>query len=208
MKLSTGIKPVDRILDGGINSGSCVAIVTPPEAQVEPLLCAPIHLRPTQYFTTVQTEEGTRRQFEHIGGEPQLERLEHVGIQDALSQITSDVQDLGTEHDVVIDVIDPLEDTTGMAEYADFLNRLSERLIETESIAFFSCLDSGNEPDNRELTLSMADYVWQLIPERKSESLEYYLEMPKASNTLLDKDDRVFQLDLGRDVRIDQSRDI
>jgi len=208
MTHSTGIEPLDRKLEGGIHPGSIVAIVTPPEAQVEPLLCASIDHRPTQYYTTVQTADGLRRQLNRLADEPQLERLEHVGIDGALPKILDHVGDLGTEHDVVVDVMDPLENHCGMERYANFLNELSQTLIDTDSIAFLACLDSGNEPDNREFTLTVADYVLELIPEHEGKQLSYYLAVPKATGVLLTDRERIFKLDLGEDVRIDRSRDI
>lgn len=208
MTLSTGIDPLDRKLDGGIHPGSIVAIVTPPEAQVEPLLCASITLRPTQYFTTVKTEDGLRQQLERLGGDPQLERLEHVGIEGALSTILTHADNLGTKHDLVVDVMDPLENDLSMTRYSSFLSTLSQRLIDTDSIALLACLDSGHEPDNRELTLTIADYVLKLVPERSSKRLSYYLEVPKATGKTLTEKERVFKIDLGNDVRIDRSRDI
>lgn len=208
MTLSTGIDPLDRKIDGGIHPGSIVAIVTPPEAQVEPLLCASIGLRPTQYFTTVKTEDGIRRQLERLGGDPQLEHLEHVGIDGALTTIRDRTSDLGAERDVIVDVMDPLENDLSMTRYSTFLSDLSQRLIDTDSIGLFACLDSGHEPDNRELTLTIADYVLRLIPERGSKKLAYYLEVPKATGVTLTENERVFKIDLGSDVRIDRSRDI
>lgn len=208
MTLSTGIGPLDRKLDGGIYPGSIVAVVTPPEAQVEPLLYASIDRRPTQYFTTVKTEDGLRRQLDRLTDDPQLERLEHVGIEGALSTILEHVDNLGTQHDVVVDVMDPLENDLSMTRYSSFLSDLSQRLIDTDSIAMLACLDSGNEPDNRELTLTIADYVLRLTPERSTKRLSYYLEVPKATGKTLTEKERVFKIDLGEDVRIDRSRDI
>jgi len=208
MTLSTGIDPLDRKLDGGIHPGSIVAVVTPPEAQVEPLLVASINRRPTHYFTTVKTEDGTRRQLDRLADEPRLERLEHVGIEGALSTILSHTESLGDGHDVIVDVMDPLENDLSMTRYSTFLSDLSQCLLDTDSIGLLACLDSGNEPDNRELTLTIADYVLRLVPERGSKKLAYYLEVPKATGITLTENERVFKIDLGRDVRIDRSRDI
>jgi len=208
MTLSTGIDPLDRKLDGGIHPGSIVAVVTPPEAQVEPLLIASINRRPTQYFTTVKTEDGLRRQLDRLADDPRLERLEHVGIDGAISSILAHTDDLGERHDVIVDVMDPLETDRSMTRYATFLSDLSQRLIDTDSVALLSCLDSGHEPDNRELTLTIADYVLRLVPERGSKKLAYYLEVPKATGVALTENERVFKIDLGKDVRIDRSRDI
>jgi hypothetical protein len=162
MTLSTGVDPLDRKIDGGIHPGSIVAIVTPPEAQVEPLLCASIGLRPTQYFTTVKTEDGIRRQLEQLGGDPRLEHLEHVGIDDALTAIRDRTSDLGTERDVIVDVMDPLENDLSMTRYSAFLSDLSQRLVDTDSIGLFACLDSGHEPNNRELTLTENERVFKI----------------------------------------------
>jgi hypothetical protein len=104
--------------------------------------------------------------------------------------------------------MDPLESHNEMDEYATFLNELSQDLIDTDSIAFLACLDSGDEPDNRELTLTVADYVLELIPEHENKQLSYYLAVPKATGVLLTDRERVFKLDLGEDVRVDRSRDI
>ncbi|MFC7027485.1 hypothetical protein ACFQH8_08195 [Halomicroarcula sp. GCM10025710] len=63
MRLSTGIDTIDRTLGGGLQPGSIVALLAPPEAQSLPVLCAHTGLRPTHYFTTLRTVDSVQRQL-------------------------------------------------------------------------------------------------------------------------------------------------
>ncbi|MFC7249699.1 hypothetical protein ACFQJ5_07605 [Halomicroarcula sp. GCM10025324] len=210
MRLSTGIDTIDRTLGGGLQPGSIVALLAPPEAQSLPVLCAHTGLRPTHYFTTLRTVDSVQRQLAQQDLDPKLRRVEHVDLDDALATIDAGLEQLEDGDDVVVDVVDPLERTASMAAYLDLLNALSRRLAETGGVGMLHCLESGREAEspNRELTLSVADHVWRLEPRREgARSLTYYLEIPKANGLPLDENDRVQELDVGSSVQVDRTRD-
>ncbi|MFC6862155.1 RAD55 family ATPase [Halomicroarcula sp. GCM10025817] len=210
MRLSTGIDTIDRTLGGGLQPGSVVALLAPPEAQSLPLLCAHVGLRPTHYVTTLRTPDSVRRQLDQQDLDPKLRRIEHVDLDDALATIEAGLEDLEDGDDLVVDVMDPLERTAEMAAYLDLLTALSRRLTETGGVGMLHCLESGREADspNRELTLSMADHVWRLESRRDGRrSLSYYLEIPKATGIALRDDQRVQELEVGSSVHVDRTRD-
>lgn len=210
MRLSTGIADVDRALGGGLQPGSIVALVAPPDAQSLPLLCAHVHLRPTLYVTTLRTAASIERQLEQQGGTPKIKRVEHVDLDVALQAITRSLEDLEDGDDLVVDVVDPIERTATMPEYLRFLNSISDRLSEVGGVAMLHCLESRTDDDsiNRELTLGIADHVWRLNPRRTgTRSLDYYLEIPKAGGVTLTDEDRVLELDIGSSIDVDRTRD-
>lgn len=210
MRLSTGIADMDRVLGGGLQPGSVVALVAPPDAQSLPLLCAHVHLRPTIYFTTLRTAASIERQLEQQGRAPNLKGVEHVDLDVALETITGGLEDLEDGDDLVVDVVDPIEQTVTMPEYVRFLNSISDRLSAVGGVGMLHCLESRTDDDsiNRELTLGIADHVWRLNPRRTgTRSLDYYLEIPKASGVKLDDEDRVLELDIGSTVDVDRTRD-
>jgi hypothetical protein len=58
------------------------------------------------------------------------------------------------------------------------------------------------------MALSTADFVWRLRCRRDGSELTHELEIPKASGIMLADEDRVLELNLGRSVTVDTSRDI
>lgn len=208
MTLSTGIQAIDQTFGGGIPEGSLVVLTSPPEAQVDPLLNAGVHVRPTLYFTTLRTEAAVHKELARLIDEPQLKLLQYVGVDGALADILAGMERLNRNEDVIVDVLDPLEEAADQQTYVSFLNNFSERLQATDSIGILHCLDTDDPPANRKLTLSAADFVWELTLKRGSKEMGYELRIPKASGLTLDDDDRVLDLILGQTVRIDNSRDI
>lgn len=208
MTLSTGVRAIDRTFGGGIPAGSLVVLTSPPEAQVGPLLNAGVHVRPTIYFTTIRTETAVREELDRLMSEPKLKSVTHVGVDGALDDILAGVASLEDGEDVIVDVLDPLETAADPQEYVTFLNEFSDRLQTTGSLGIVHCLDTEDTPDNRKLTLAAADFVWQLRCKRTGGKLSYSLDIPKASGITLPDEDRRMDLQLGRTVTIDTSRDI
>lgn len=208
MTLSTGVRAIDRTFDGGLPAGSMIVLTSPPEAQVGPLLNAGVHVRPTLYFTTIRTESAIREELGRLVTDPHLELLRNVGIDGALVDILAGMESLGSEEDVVVDVLDPLEESADQSAYVNFLHDFTERLQETDSLGIVHCLETDETPANRKLTLATADFIWRLRCRRQRSKLVYELEIPKASGITLDDEDRQLNLKLGQTVSIDTSRDI
>lgn len=208
MTLSTGISAVDRTFGGGIPAGSLVVLTSPPEAQVGPLLNAGVHVRPTLYFTTIRTESAIENELGRLTDDPQLKSIQHVGVDGALLDILAGMQTLGEGEDVIVDVLDPLEEAAEQSEYVTFLNDFADRLQATGSIGILHCMETEENPSNRKLTLAAADFVWELHCQHEGSKLSYELRIPKASGLQLSDEDRVMDLNLGRSVSIDTSRDI
>lgn len=208
MTLSTGVRAIDRTFDGGLPPGSMVVLTSPPEAQVDPLLNAGVHVRPSLYFTTIRTETAVRDELDRLREEPQLQAVRNVGVDGALVDILGGMEALRPESDVIVDVLDPLEASVDQSTYVQFLNDFTDRLQVTDSLGIVHCLDTDDAPDNRKLTLATADFVWQLRCRRERSKLLYELEIPKASGIALDDADRQLDLNLGQTVTIDTSRDI
>lgn len=208
MTLSTGIEAVDRVLGGGIPPGSVIVLTSPPEAQVDPLLHASLHERPTHYFTTLRDTTAIAKELERLLQNPQIRSMTSVSLESGLDEILEHISDLESGDDVIVSVLDPLEAAATQNEYVSFLNHFVERLQETGSIGILHCLDDEDNPANRRFTLAAADFVWQLRTQRNGGKLNYTLEIPKAGGLELADDERVLALTLGREVTIDTSRDI
>jgi KaiC/GvpD/RAD55 family RecA-like ATPase len=208
MTLSTGVRAIDRTFDGGLPSGSLIALTSPPEAQAGPLVNAGVHVRPSLYFTTVRTEAAVRDELDRLLEEPRLQEVRNVGVDGALSEILNGLATIEHESDVIVDVLDPLEASVDQSSYVGFLNEFTDRLQATDSLGIVRCLEDGDPPRNRKLTLASADFVWQLRCQRQRDGLSYELQIPKASGIALDDDERRMDLNLGRTVSIDNSRDI
>lgn len=202
MLLSTGMEAFDRIFGGGIPPGSLVVLTSPPEAQVDPLLHASLHDRPTHYFTTIRDPEAIRTEIGRLLEDPQIRSMTNVSIEDGLSQIISGISDLEAGEDVIISILDPLEESAVLSEYVSFLNNFVKRLQETGSIAILHCLETDDHLPNRRFTLAAADFVWQLRIQRQTHKLHYTLEIPKAGGLTLSEDDRVLRLNLGQKVHV------
>lgn len=69
--------------------------------------------------------------------------------------------ELTPESFLVVDAVDGLE-TAERERYLAFLNHLTERLRETDSVGVLHCTDQVENPPQRGLTLHRADDVWQL----------------------------------------------
>jgi hypothetical protein len=208
MRLSTGIDALDRVLGGGIPAGSLVVVTSPPEAQVDPLLNAGIHERPTHYFTTIRDPSAVRDELDRHHESPKIASIRHVGVDGGLEDILSEMETLQPGEDVIVSVLDPLETATQQTEFVSFCNYFVKRLQETDSLGIVHCLDVEDPPSNRNYTLAAADFVFQLRYEPTGSKLVYRLEIPKASGLSLSEEERVLALNLGQTVSVDTSRDI
>lgn len=204
-RLSTGVEPLDRALDGGVRSGSLVAVRAAPEAQSGPLLRVGMGERPTQYVTTVLSERTAREMLAETANDVEY-TVTAVDVEGPLAGVRDALGDLDEPSNVVVDVVNPLESRTDEADYLAFLNDLRETLAETGSVGYLHCLEAEPPTAHRELTLAAASMVWELDVETEGDRIEFYLEIPKAR--AMDPEDRVLHLELGRGIDVDTSRDI
>lgn len=159
--------------------------------------------RPTLYATTFRTAAAVRDEFgAHHEGEPDI-RVEHVGIQKPIKGVHEAITDLGEGRNVIVDTVNPLE--SGRREqYVDFLNGLKDYLLDSGGLALLHCTESDPSPELRDVTLTVADVVWQLEVVVQNHSVENQLTVPKFRTREVVDD--VIKLDLGRNATVDTSR--
>jgi KaiC/GvpD/RAD55 family RecA-like ATPase len=209
-RLKTGIEILDRRLDGGVPSGSVVAITGPPDSQTELLLYELTATRGSLYLTTERTEravnetlatlEGTRASV----GEP---TVRHIPREERLEQANRLFRALPEGANLIIDTADPLE-RTETDQYRSFLNDLRDHMVDIDSVAFVHCLTGPESrvPRNRNTTLHMADVIFNLRKQIRGTDVEIQLTVPKyrGGSALMN----TIKLEITDSVAIDTSRDI
>lgn len=208
MTHQTGIRELDRKLGGGIPPGTLVAVEAPPRAEREPLLCAGASQRSTRYFVTIKSEQAVRKQFDRAQTDAKLHAIEEIRPESATGTIPAHLEDLDTEQDFIVDVVDPIEDTVDPRTYSDFMNDLTERLTDTDSIGYLHAYQSGEQTRQRQITLDVADFVWRLTPVKSRGEINYILKIPKTNGLDLSAEDRYLEIQVGDGVDIDQTRNI
>lgn len=205
-RISTGLDPLDRELDGGFLPGSIVVLSTPPESQSDPLLHAAMRGRPATYVTTIRSEPVVEETLDRALGVEGNYEVTHVGVDDPLGRVRDriELQREGTV--VVVDVIGPIERAATDADYVAFLNALKEGLIETDSVAILHAVDADGSPALRRRTTEFADAVMELEVEDDGLQVENLLSIPKFRGD--EPPEERIKVELGRDVDIDTSRDI
>lgn len=159
MTHQTGIAELDRKLGGGIPPGTLVAVETPARAQREPLLCAGADERSTTYFTTVRSEGAIAKQFERSAVNPDVESVVEVDPESAPETIGEALAKLSEGQDFIVDVVDPIEDALDRQRYAAFLNDVTERLRDSDSIGYLHGYAGDRQSTQRQVTLDVADFV-------------------------------------------------
>jgi KaiC/GvpD/RAD55 family RecA-like ATPase len=208
MTHQTGIRELDRKLGGGIPPGTLVAVEAPPRAQREPLLCAGAGQRATRYFSTIKSEQAVRKQFERAQTDAKLHAIDEIRPESATGTIPAHLEDLETEQDFVVDVVDPIEDTVDPRTYGDFMNDLTEHLTDTDSVGYLHAYAGGEQTRKRQITLDIADFVWRFEPVESRGEINYTLKIPKTNGLDLSVTDRYLEIQVGEEVDIDQTRNI
>lgn len=232
-KLSTGIRALDRRLDGGLDPGDTLALVAPPATQSQTLLYQLMNERPTLYISTLRPENSVERDLEKRGDFQAPYRIETTGTKltmegelireltgsraytgntavrdDPLDDLYDLIETIDEPLNVIVDPVNPLERGESRDAYNETLSFLSLRLDETDSLGVLLCHTSEPQPPFRDLTLIMADVVWELdIVSTTKENIEYRLRVPKnRGGTVLTED---LSLDIkSRGVTVDDSRTI
>lgn len=225
-KLTTGIADLDREMSGGIRGGSIIALEAPARSPSEQLLYEVAKQRTTLYLTTTRSEESVRGALRAADGFNETHNC-FVGdvdasdveadalmqgcmerIEEMLSRMKSDKYDLEEqEFNIIIDTADILErEKYGwLTKFFKNLRKMMSQ-VDSEALVLLHCTDGENPPPQRDLTLSMADTVWQLDMKYEGDELAYRLFMPKnrGDNGLME----AFKLEFTGSVDVDTSRDI
>ena len=228
-RLSTGIDAVDRHMSGGIEPGSLIALMAGPTMQSEAILHQLIEMRQTLYLTTLRAATAVEDDLERVSADDVF--VEYAGADrtmnnELLREITGSrsytpsftnegtlldtvyemVQDVDRQANVILDPVNPLEETDNKSAYAEVLNELKTAILETGGIGILHCITLEEAPRFRDLTLTLADVVWDLKLVSLTNELEYQLTIPKnrGGTPVLDEISIVFE----NNVWVDESRNI
>lgn len=203
--LSTGVRALDRKLDGGIPPGTLVTLLADPASQAELLLERFIDDQETVYLTSERTPTAVTTALRDQGGPhdglvvSQLDR--ETPIIDAIECIAK----LPDEAVFVIDPVDVLERASA-GQFRAFLEQLRAALTRTESVAVLHALKHSSSPSQRHRTKYMSDIVFDLVTETTNETIETQLFVPKfrGGRALTDP----INVELTDAIAVDTSRDI
>jgi KaiC/GvpD/RAD55 family RecA-like ATPase len=205
-RLPTGISVLDRQLDGGIPPGSILLLSADPASQSESLLYEIAAARGTLYVTTVRSEQAVRDAVDRYRGSVDRLTIRDAGDYPPIDNATRLVKDLPESSNLLVDVVDPLEESDP-ARYRAFLNELQTHMVNTGSIAVLHAMHGhGSPPPNRSLTEHMADVVFDLKTDTDGSQIVNRLAVPKfrGGGAL----EETIKLKLTDGVTIDTSRDI
>lgn len=204
-RLLTRIPSLDRQLDGGLPPGSLVVLSAAPASQSEQFLRDLTAARRTLVLTTRRPRAAVQRSLGREGPAPENVVVREVDGRAPLKHASTIVAALGTEANVIVDPLDPLE-RADEDRYVAFLNGLSRRMNETGSVAFFHCLDGRDVPSNRDVTEYVADVIFDLTVRVRGDSIENRLVVPKFRYGI--PFENAIKLELNDRVAVDTSRQI
>lgn len=227
-KQQTGISKIDRELNGGIEQGSLLSVIAGPATQSEALFHQLIEERPTLYLTTLREPESVKKR---LGGESEDlfvkdvrggqsmdkeflrqitgTRSHSIGMDksdDTLDAVYETIECIDREMNVILDPINPLEETENKDAYRELINKLQSKMLETGGIGVLHCVTLEDAPPLRDMTLAVSDVVFELnLVELKNE-MQYQLTIPKnrGGTPLLDSTTVKFE----SEVWIDDTRNI
>jgi KaiC/GvpD/RAD55 family RecA-like ATPase len=228
-RLSTGIDAIDRHMSGGIEPGSLVALIAGPTMQSEAILHELIEMRQTLYLTTLRGATAVEEDLERLSTDDVF--VEYAGADqtmdnELLGQITGSrsytpsftndgtlldtvydfVTDLDQRANVILDPVNPLEETDNKNAYREVLNKLKTTMLDTGGIGILHCITLEDSPPFRDVTLALADTVWELNLVSLTNTMEYQLLIPKNRGGTPVLDD--ISIVLEKDVWVDESRNI
>jgi KaiC/GvpD/RAD55 family RecA-like ATPase len=203
-RVSTGIRLLDRHLDGGLRPGSLTTLVASPASQVNPLFYEFMEDRSWLYLSTYRSTRAVEEELDELlWGDVEVA---HVGVDRPARRINEAIADMTGERHVIVDPMTPVEANTSIGQYVDLLNGLKDYLLDSGCIALLYCTEQETVPDRRETTLTMADVVWELEVVVESKGVETRLTVPKyRSRRAIDE---VIKLDLGQKAVVDASKNI
>lgn len=203
-RVATGVRALDRKLDGGIPSGSLVTLLAEPASQAELFLAEFAAGQRTVYLSGERTPTAVTSSLRTRGASDDLtvSRLDREGpVNDALGHVDR----LPDESVFVVDPVEPLE-RAAAGEFRAFLETLRATLSQTDSVAVLHALKHGSSPPQRHRTEYLSDIVLDLETVRADDSLDSRLFVPKfrGGRALTEP----LRLDLTDRIDVDTSRDI
>ncbi|MFO7925875.1 MAG: RAD55 family ATPase [Halobacteriota archaeon] len=204
-RLRTGIAALDRQLEGGIPSGSIVALTASPASQAELFLYELTATRGTLYLTLDRTSDAVANSLNAAPARTGQATVRDVTGDAPLDNASKLVAALPESSNLIIDPVDVLE-RHEPARYRNFINELQNHIYNTGGLAVLHCLDGRDVPVLRDTTEHMADVVFQLETTVKGDRIENRLAVPKFRGGRALSD--VIKLDLAAAIDIDTSRDI
>jgi KaiC/GvpD/RAD55 family RecA-like ATPase len=203
--LGTGIGLLDRKLNGGLPPGSLTAALAPPASQSELLLYELAGARPTLYLATVRDADGVRAVLSRLSLDGPDVVVASTDAAAPLEDALRFAETLPPSSLLVVDPVRPLEHASP-PRYWRFLNALRDRLADAGAVGVLPCLEDGRAPPGRTATKHVADVVFRLSTERRGESVENSLTIPKFRGGHAPED--VITLSLTTEVDVDVSRNI
>jgi len=205
-RLRTGIDVLDRKLDGGIPSGSIVALSASPASQAELLLYELTATRGTLWLSLDRTAEAVTESITNTPANTGDPTVRYISGEAPLDNAGKLVSALPENSNLIIDPVDVLESQEPPSRFRAFMNDLQNHIFNTDSLAVVHCLDGRHVPPLRDTTEHFSDVVFELDTNVVGDEIENKLAIPKFRGGRAPSD--VIKLDLVEQVSIDTSRDI
>lgn len=232
-KLSTGIRALDRRLDGGLDAGDVLSVVAPPATQSQTLLYQLMNERPTLYVTSMRPESAVERDIQKRDGVAYPYQVVSVGSNvsmdgellreltgsrtytgntalkdDPLDELYDLIEAVDRPSNVIVDPTNPFERGDSRDAYNEVLSKLCVKMQELDGLGVLHNPTTDTVPPFRDMTLTVVDVVWQLnVVSTSKDNIEYKLRVPKNRGGEVITED--LSLDLGpQNVLVDDSRAI
>lgn len=207
-----GVDALDEHLDGGPRPGTLVSLTAPPESQAGTLFYALMRERPTVYITTLRREDAVRDELDFVlDGDAEF-TIKDVGYKNPIRNVNQAIEQAdraradGTEKNIIVDTMAPLERTGKFSRYVDLMNAIKSHLLQVGGMALFYCTERGTAPELREVTLTISDIVMNLEVATDKSNVENHLTVPKFRGR--EVVDEVIKLKLGSEALVDTSRNL
>lgn len=176
---STGLPFLDRRLNGGLRAGSLLALAAPPGSQSELLLAQFLATHRTVYVTTARPADEVRSWATTKADSPPELSVTKIAPDEILTSPNKVAELIPPESFCIVDTTNGLE-TAPREQYLAVLNKLKQRLRETDSVGLLHCVSHESPPPRRTLTLNRADNVWELEVQALSRDLKTRLLVTKS----------------------------
>jgi hypothetical protein len=213
-RLSTGIGGLDRVLDGGVPTGSLVVVTGPADSPVERIPYAFAEAHPARYYSTLRpggavnddmaAAAGGIDGFDFRDEEATPTRVQDVREGDLLTGPDDRFAGLSAGETVVVDPVNPLE-RADRAEYRAFLDGLIAGLRSAGGTGVLNAHQVPDTPAGRDLTLALADVVLELRM-AVGDRVNWKLVVRKLRRADLPEKPLALVFDDG--VRVDETREL
>jgi len=155
---STGIKDLDRRIDGWIAVGSLVTLRADPASQIELFLYRMATPHETVYLTTGRSKESVESVLDAQPFSTGQVDVHEIDAEQPLESVGQLLPTLADAETIVIDRVDLLERTDRSA-YRDFLNDLRELVSQIDAVAYLHATTGPDRPPLRDVTEYLSDVV-------------------------------------------------